>query len=313
MRILLLAVLSLVAASGAAKAEGLLADSEIAKTPLNVERVKPNVHVLSGYGGNIAVLTGVDGAVLVDNSFAALAPRVRKAVAELSTQPIRFVFNTHWHFDHAGANEPFIRNGALLIAHDNIRKRLASGGLLSLMDSPIPPSPPDALPAITFNDRSSYYINSEIVRAIHVPQAHTDGDTFVQFERANVIHLGDVCPGMGYPFIDLNSGGSARGLLDAVDTAIALGNDDTRYVPGHGPMIDRAALTAYRDMLRGIVGNVSTGMKAGRSVDEIITSRPTAAYDDPWAKDGFAAEDLVRSIYESLTRSAGGAKHQPAR
>ena len=273
---------------------------DYSKVEIKTETLAPGVHVLFGAGGNIGVSTGPDGNVLIDDQFAPLTPKILAAVKTLSPGPVRFVINTHWHYDHTGGNENFGKIGTVIVAHDNVRKRMATDQFIALLKMTVPASPAVALPVVTFDASSSLHLNGEDIRAVHVGSAHTDGDALVVFTKANVIHMGDTFMSDSYPFIDLSSGGSARGLLMAHDRGLALGNATTKYIPGHGPVTDRATLAAYRAMLAAVIARVETLQREGRSAAQIVAAKPTAAFDARWGK-GFMKPDMfVGAVAESL-------------
>lgn len=273
---------------------------DFAKVELKVETLAPGVHVLFGAGGNIGVSTGSDGTVLIDDQFAPLTPKVLAAVKTLSPGPVRFVVNTHWHYDHTGGNENFGKAGTVVVAHENVRKRMATDQFIALIKMAVPASPAAALPVVTFDAASTLHLNGEDIRAIHVPPAHTDGDALVVFTKANVIHMGDTFMSDSYPFVDLSSGGNARGFLVAHDRGLALGNATTKYIPGHGPVTDRATLAAYRAMLAAVIARVETLQKQGRTIDQIVAAKPSAPFDARWG-NGFMEPDIfVRVVAESL-------------
>ena len=302
-----------VLAIGLAAAAPAVAQQDFSKVEIRTEQVAPGVHVLFGAGGNIGLSTGPDGSFVIDDQFAPLTPKIQAAVAKVSTQPLRFVLNTHWHFDHTGGNENLGKAGALIVAHDNVRTRMSTEQFVTAIGRKVPPSPAAALPVVTFDASTSFHINGDTIRAVHVPHAHTDGDSLVHFTRANVIHMGDTYFANGYPFVDLSSGGSVEGLIAAVDKALAMGNDSTRYIPGHGPVSDRAALRTYRAMIVDVVAKVRAGIAAKRPLEAIVASKPTAAYDAKWGTAFIKPEQFVRTVHASLTskpaHQAGGHKH----
>ena len=294
MKKLILAAALLVAGPAAAQ-------RDFSKVEIRAEQVAPGVHVLFGAGGNIGVSTGPDGTFIIDDQFAPLTPKILAALAKLSDKPPRFVVNTHWHFDHTGGNENFGKAGALIVAHDNVRVRMSTDQFIASLQQKIPASSPMALPVVTFDASTTFHINGDAIRAVHVPDAHTDGDSLVHFTKADVIHMGDTYVSGGYPFVDLSSGGSLEGLLAAHAKALAMGNDATRYIPGHGPVTSKAQLAAYRAVVADVVAKVRAGIAAGRSVDQIVASKPTAAHDAKFGNDFIKPDAFVRTVYESLT------------
>jgi len=274
------------------------------KVEITTETLAPGVHVLFGAGGNIGVSTGADATVIIDDQFAPLTPKIIAATAKLSPNPIRFVINTHWHGDHTGGNENLSKANAIIVAQDNVRTRMASDQFIAAMKSTVKASPAIALPVVTFDSTTTLHLNGEDIRAIHVPPAHTDGDSIIHFVHANVIHMGDTFFAIGYPFVDLSSGGDVRGDVTAADKALALGNATTRYIPGHGKVADRAGLTAYRDMLAASIAAVEKAMAGGKTVEQVIAAKPTAPWDAQWGNGFIKPDDWVRTIYASLTPKA---------
>lgn len=257
--------------------------------------------MLVGRGGNVAISAGDEGIYLIDDQFPNIADQLLAQVRKISDGPIRFVINTHYHGDHTGGNELLGGQGAVIIAHDNIRQRMSSEQFSQFMNRTTPAATPAALPVITFSDHVSLHLNGESARVIHVPRGHTDGDAIVHFTASNVIHMGDIYFNGLYPFIDLDGGGSVQGMIRAVDTALALTNESTRIIPGHGPLATPADLRAYRDMLEQASIAVKTLVDEGRSLDEAIAARPTAQWDDPLGNVWITPAQFVTFIYNSLT------------
>ncbi len=200
------------------------------------------VHMLTGAGGNIALATGEDAAFVVDDQFAPLTPKILAAIRAVTDKPVRFLVNTHWHFDHTGGNENFGKAGTIIVAHDNVRKRMSVEQFMSRLDRRQPPSPKAALPVITFPDQVTFHLNGDTIHVVHVPPAHTDGDAIIHWSAANVLHLGDLFFNGRYPFVDLDSGGSFEGVIHAVTSALGMVNDQTKIIPGHGDLATRADL-----------------------------------------------------------------------
>ena len=272
------------------------------KVEVKVEKLAPGVAVLFGQGGNIGLSYGEDGNVLIDDQYAPLTERILAAVREVDPDPIRFVVNTHWHPDHTGGNENIGRTGAIIVAHDNVRRRLSLGQMLR--GSQIAPSPQGALPVVTFSEDVTFHLNGDDIRIHHVERAHTDGDALIHWTRANVLHMGDTFFNGMLPFIDLESGGSADGLIAALDEALAIANDRTVIIPGHGPISTRADLQAYRDRLVQLRGQVAEAIRAGRSLDEVKALRLA----DPYGRDtDFITPDFfIETLYRSLGDGRGG-------
>jgi glyoxylase-like metal-dependent hydrolase (beta-lactamase superfamily II) len=272
------------------------------KTQIRTEKVAEGVHVLMGAGGNIGVSAGADGVFLIDDEWAPLTAKVKAAVAALSDRPIRFILNTHWHPDHSGGNENLGEAGALLVAHDNVRRRMSTEQFIELMGMKVPPAPPKALPVVTFDQAVTLHLNGDEIHAFHVPPAHTDGDAVVHFRRANVVHMGDLYFTGMYPFVDLSSNGSFEGVIAAADRVLALVDDRARIISGHGPVGSRADLKAYRDMMATVRDRVKPLVQAGRTAEQIAAARPTADLDARWGQ-GFMKPDVFLAIVvQSLTR-----------
>jgi len=255
------------------------------------EHVAGNVYrVVGGVIVNMAFSVGDDGIILVDSNFAALAEKIVTAVREVSDQPIRFLIDTHDHTDHAEGNEYFGRAGAMIVAHDIVRTRLA--------DLPQAAAAPAALPILTFSDGMSFHFNDEEVEVFHVAAGHTDGDVMVYFKGSDVIHMGDVFVGQ-YPIIDTSRGGSYLGLIRSLDAAIVLVGPETKIVPGHGPISSRADMIDYRNMLQDIYGRVSAMHAAGDSLPAIIALGPSEDHDRRWA-GGRGSEGIVQAAYREI-------------
>jgi len=271
------------------------------KAPIKVQQVRPGLHVLSGQGGNVAAWTGPDGIVLVDDSLAQAAPQLVEAVAKISPAPIRFVVITHWHPDHAGGNEALGKAGAVLIAQHAVRSRMSEAQFVEEYDVKVPPSPKAALPVLTFADSISLHLNGDDLEAIHVGKAHTDGDTIVWWDKANAVHLGDLFYAGGYPFIDLDSGGSLAGVVAAIEQVLARADAKTVVIPGHGPVSTRAELAAYRDMLVAVGRRVRQLVEDGTSEEQILASHPTAEFDERYGKGAVDADRFVKMLYADFS------------
>jgi cyclase len=279
-----------------------LAQQDLSKVEIQTEKLADTVYMMTGAGGNLGVSAGEDGVFLIDSQFAPLTPKIQEAIAKLSAKPVRFLLNTHWHFDHTGGNENLGKAGAVIVAQENVRKRLSKEGLIAFFGMKTKAEPPVALPVITFTRDLSFQLNGEEIRAFYVPRAHTDGDTVVYFPKSDVVHMGDTFFNKMYPFIDTSSGGSVAGVLAAVDRALKMVGDQTKIIPGHGPLGTKADLKAYRDMLAAVSGRVASQVKQGRKMEEVVASKPTAQYDEVWGKGFLAPEKFVEMLYGNLKK-----------
>ena len=275
---------------------------DYSKVEIKAEKLSATTYMLTGAGGNIGVSVGEDSAFIVDDQFAPLTPRIQAAVAKLTPHPIRFVVNTHWHFDHTGGNENFGKAGAVIVAHENVRKRMSSEQLIEFLGMKTKAEPRVALPALTFTRDLTFHQNGDEIGIFHVANAHTDGDAIVHFRTSDVIHMGDTFFNNLYPFIDTSSGGTIDGVVAAADRVLGIVGDTTRIIPGHGPIATKADLRAYRDMLATVAARVREGVNAGRSMDEVIASSPTAEFDARFGKGFLPANRFVEMVYKNIKR-----------
>lgn len=270
------------------------AAQDVSEVEIRATEVAGGVYALQGAGGNLGLVVGEQGAFLVDDQYAPLTERIQAAVAAITDRPIRFVFNTHWHGDHTGGNENLAEAGALVVAHDNVRRRLSAGQFMAFFKREVPPAPDAALPVVTFNDRVTFHLGGHTVDAIHVPRAHTDGDAIVHLREADVIHAGDIVFYGMYPFIDYGSGGHLGGMVEAVDRMLALSGDATRIIVGHGgPVIGRDELARYRAMLATVHERLRAYIDAGLDLEAIQAEAPTADFDEDWGGGFIGPERFV--------------------
>ena len=279
--------------------------SAAAQTPdttrIQVVPVAGSVSMLIGNGGNIGVAVGDDAVFLVDDQFAPLTQKIIDAVKTITDKPIKFLVNTHWHGDHTGGNENFGAAGVVIVAHDNVRQRMSVEQFIARFNMKVPASPRKALPVITFAQMVTFHINDDDIHVVHVANAHTDGDAVVHWMKSNVMHLGDTYFNGGYPFIDLSSGGSIDGLITAITTALGYANDNTKIIPGHGPLATKADLMAYRDMLVGVRESVRKLVAQKKTMEQTVAAKPTSAWDAKWGTGFIKPDDMVTTVYESLT------------
>jgi cyclase len=295
--------LSLVTAATLCALPGLAtAQQDFSQVEIKTQQLSPTTYMLTGAGGNIGVSVGEDAVFIIDDQFAPLADKIAAALARLSSKPVQFVLNTHFHFDHTGGNEALGKKGALIVAHDNARQRLTSDQLMSFIGARQPTSPKAALPVVTVPDNISFHINGDTVQAFHVPRAHTDGDLIVHFRNSDVVHMGDTYFNGLYPFIDTGNGGTADGVIAAADRVLALAGEKTKIIPGHGPLASRADLLAYRTMLATVTQRIRTLRAAGKTDDEIRTAGPAAEYDATWGNGFIKADRFVQMMMDATPR-----------
>lgn len=259
-----------------------------------------NIHMLTGKGGNVGVFTGGDGTFIVDDQFAPLSEKILKAIQSIGGDTPKFLLNTHFHGDHTGGNENFGNKGTLIVSHENVRKRLVNGSFIEAFGMKSPPASKAALPALTFSDSMHFHINGDSVKAVHVANAHTDGDSFIHFKKANVIHAGDIFFNGFYPFIDVAHGGTLKGVIDAADAILSLSNANTKIIPGHGPLGNQAQLQAYRNMLSTVYDRLLKLKNSGASVDDAVVKAPLADLEAKWGGGIFTGDKWIKIIYSGV-------------
>jgi len=286
-----------------AEARGLvtLIKDSAATSPIKVHKLRGNVSVLEGSGGNIAVLTGPDGKLLVDAGIGVSRPQLEKTLAGLGSQPVTHLINTHWHFDHADGNEWLHSVGAKIFAHENTRKHLSGIQRVEDWDYNFLPPPAGAIPTELIGPKQTLKHNGATLELKSYAPAHTDGDVSVRFEEADILHAGDTYWNDIYPFIDYSTGGSINGMIAASEANLAAATDNTIIIPGHGkPVSNKAELKGFRDMLVGIRNNVAALKKAGRSLDETIAAKPTAAFDAKWGQFLVDPPFFTKLVYQGV-------------
>ena len=294
----LLPAFLLLALLGVAPAQ---AQQDFAEVEVQTLPVSENVYMLTGSGGNIGLSVGDDGAFVVDDQYAPLTEKILAAIGERTDEPVRFVVNTHWHGDHTGGNENMGEAGALIVAHENVRARMSVEQFNEIWNRTTPPSPEGALPVITFTEAVTFHWNGDTIHVVHVGPAHTDGDAIIHFADANVVHMGDTFFNGMYPFIDTSSGGTLDGTIAAADRVLAMADDATKIIPGHGPLGTKADLQAYRDMLADVRSRMQALIDEGKTKEEIVADRPTADLDATWG-GGFMQPDVWTGIvYDAMT------------
>lgn len=285
-----------------AQDEGLVqtARKTAAAATINVQKLRGNISVLLGAGGNIAVLTGRDGKLLVDAGYAGARPKITSALASISSDPIKHLINTHWHFDHTDGNEWLHSAGAAILAHTNTRKHLSSTTRVEGWNFTFPPAPAGAIPSQVFDDERTLQLNGTTIALKHYAPAHTDSDISVHFTEANILQVGDTFWNGYYPFIDYSTGGSIDGMIRATDANLAKVTDTMIVIPGHGPVGDKSQLAFYRDLLVSTREKVAALKKEGKSLDEIVAAKPTAATDAQWGSGFRSPKDFIGDVYQGV-------------
>lgn len=261
-------------------------------------KVTDNIYLLKGAGGNVGVMFGKDGTLMVDDQYAPMSNKINGAIKTLDPGEIRFLINTHVHGDHTGGNDNFKRMGVTVVAHDNVRERLSKTQVIR--GNQIPPREKDALPIVTFPDKLTFHLNDEDIELVHFDPAHTDGDVAVHFKKANVYHLGDMYVQYGYPFIDTGSGGGINGFITSLDKILAMMDDNARVIPGHGDVATKADVRVFRDRLADIRDQVAAAQKKGKKNEEIPALGITDKYDAEWGKGFVKGKDFVLIVAECL-------------
>jgi cyclase len=272
--------------------------AQMGKAPIEKTQLGSGLVMLSGPGGNVVVLHGSQGKVVVDSFLQPAWPALKTLLDGLPGGPVKTLIDTHWHLDHTDNNGNFHTAGAVIIAHENTKKRMTEPH--DLLGMHFEPFPSGALPTETFPDRRLVEANGEQMALFYIPPAHTDGDIAVQFRAANVLHLGDVFFNGFYPFIDAGTGGNINGMVNGAERALKLVNAQTKVVPGHGPLGDRSALDRYRTMLTKVRDNVQKLKSAGKSLEETQAAKPTAEFDDAWGKGMLTPDNFVALVYNTL-------------
>jgi cyclase len=272
--------------------------AQMGAAPITSTTLAPNVTMLAGPGGNVVVLNGADGKVVVDTFVQPAWNNLKAALDKLGSQRITNVIDTHWHFDHADNNAQFRKLGAAIVAHDNTKKRLSESH--DLLGAKFPPSPVEALPTVTFSVTRRIDANSDSLMLGKIPNAHTDTDIYIKFQKANVLHLGDVFFNGMYPFIDASTGGSIGGMIEGTNFTMKHADAATKIVPGHGPLGDLKSLTTYRDMLVTVRDRVARLKKSGQSLKEVLSAQPTKDLDATWGKGFMQPNDFLAIVYNTV-------------
>lgn len=277
----------------------IMADSS-GNVTVRSENVKNNVYVLYGQGGNIGACVGQDGVFLIDDQFAPLSDQIRQELVRIQGGPVKFLVNTHWHFDHTGGNENFGQLGAVIVAHENVRLRLSTEQFMADFSKKIDPSPEKAWPIVTFTEDLTFHLNGEEIEVFHMENAHTDGDAVIFFKNSNVMHTGDIFFNGAYPFIDRSSGGSLVGLIDAVDYLLEITDQETLFIPGHGNVATRYEFEKYFDLLKIIQDRFSNAISMDKSLEEIKSAKILEDFDSEWG-NGFMSPDKFYEVIYNLS------------
>lgn len=281
---------------------------DFSKVEIKVTKVAGSVYMLQGAGGNIGVSAGEDGIVIIDDEFAPLADKIRAALKGISDKPVRFIINTHYHGDHTGANADFAKTGSTIIAQENVRTRLAAGTSIKAFGK-TPPAPKDALPVITFSERATVHVNGEDIRAIYFPHGHTDGDSVIFFPQSKVVHMGDDFVTYGFPFVDIENGGSVSGMAGGVEKVLSTVPADTKFIPGHGALSTADDMRRFLKMINDTRAIVAAAVKQGKTAEQMKQEKVLAAYDEQWGKGFIKTNDWIDALYDDVTHSKAGAHY----
>ncbi len=280
---------------------------DFSKVQIKVTPVAGNVYLLQGAGGNIAAVVGADGIVIIDDEYVELADKVREALRGITREPVRYVINTHFHFDHAGGNLAFSKE-ATLVAQDNVRERLGQNGVSgtgTAFKLPYTAQPPGALPIITFGHDLTIHLNGEDIRALHAPHGHTDGDAIIFFPKANVVHTGDLFVRYGFPFIDIATGGSSQGIIDGLEAMAKTLPADVKVIPGHGDLSNLTDVAKYVAMLRETHAVIAQGVKAGKTAEQLKAGKVLAKWQT-WTGPFIDTNAFIDTLYNEITGAPGG-------
>lgn len=276
--------------------------SAFAQEDTKVEKIRDKVHlILSPKGGNIVASVGEDGVFLIDDQLKARDAIIKEVVSGFG-RTLKFILNTHYHHDHTGGNELLGGEGAIIVAHESVRERLSRKEFITFFNKSMGPLAKQGLPVVSFSEDITFHFNGDDINMIHIPNAHTDGDSIAHFVNTNVIAAGDVIFNDAYPFYDVEHGGSIKGIISGLDAIIKLSNDQTVIVPGHGPNMTLMDLKAYRDMMATIAERVEAGIKAGKTQEQIVAEKPTQEFDSRMKKKRMTPEKFLSIVYTDLSR-----------
>ena len=272
-----------------------------AVTPIKVTRLRDTIFLLQGVGGNMVAQTGPDGKLLIDSSASTAAGHIEDTLKKLGPHPLKLLVNTHWHYDHTDGNAAMHDDaGAFIIAHQKTRDRLSVPQEIQFFHLKLEAAPAAALPQQTFMNKQKLYFNNDELDLGHMPAAHTDTDIYIHFVNGNVIHTGDIFFNGFYPFIDAGTGGRIRGMIHGAATCLALADDKTKIIPGHGPLGNKTALQKYHDMMATVADRVEKLKSSGQTLDQVTAAKPTADLDADWGKGKFTPDQFVGLVYNTL-------------
>ncbi len=274
--------------------------AQFGATPIQSQPLAEGITLLSGPGGNVVVLNGADGKLMADTFVQPAWPHLKDALAAIGNAPVKTAIDTHWHFDHSDNNASLRAAGATLIAHENTKKRMSETHTLAVLNLTFPPSPAAALPQQTFAQNRKLMVNGETVELVHVAPAHTDSDIYVHYHKANVLQTGDVFFNGIYPYIDSGTGGSVSGMIAGATKLLAVADNNTKIVPGHGALGTKADLVKFRDMLTTVRGRLQKLKTAGKTVEEAVAAKPLADLDPVWGKGLFNSDTFIQIAYPAL-------------
>ncbi|WP_339860889.1 MBL fold metallo-hydrolase [Paremcibacter congregatus] len=300
LRKLTLTALAITAITGITPSAALAQDNQYDTVNITTTKVGDGVYMLQGAGGNIGVSAGEDGVFMIDDQFSPLTPKILAAISAISKKPVKFLINTHWHYDHTGGNENLGQQGVVIVAHDNVYKRMSTDQMIEAFNKEIPASPRAALPVVSFNDEVTFHLNDLHIKARHFSHAHTDGDSVILFQDRNIIHMGDLFFNGMYPFVDRSSGGSLAGVIAAVGKILELCDQNTKIIPGHGPLATTQDLKDYHAMMQKAVSILTPLAQKGLSTEEVIKLNPLKELNDKWGGGFMKPEAFITINYPGI-------------